>query len=325
MSRSGGIDGIVSKILQSKGYRSLSVGTVERVVEACVRRFGEKRAEKEAKRILHIVTGMFKRDGKREEKRVRELVERLRNFQNNRLPERRGDERSEATRSEGSPCGQDAVVESSYSCGGSFAFDPSRGSGSPAQDDEVSQSLRQLLEMHESTSERVGFMEEFYQKIWEVTGVPESVVDWGCGLQPLGRPWMGLEEMTKYVGFEIDSELVDLVNEVAGILDWPSTEARLGDLLCDDFEYAKVGFLLKVLPVLEHQRKGAGKEVLEKLRCDWLVVSFPVESVSGREKGMRDFYGEKWEPVFEELGLEFRKLEFEEELVYVLHKLAPQL
>lgn len=254
----------MQKIINSKNYSTVYPKTIERVVEDCVRRFGEKRAEKEAKRILHQTVMLFSMKGKHQKEEMQLTLEKL---------------------------------KENFGEGKELLYD--------------------VLLMHDSTRERMAFMEEFYVRIWEITGVPQSIVDWGCGLQPLSRPWMGLPAETRYVGFEIDSQLVHVVNEVTSLENW-QTEARLGDVLMDTFEPVDVGFLLKVLPVLEHQKKGASRDVLQKIAARWLVVSFPVSSVSGKEKGMREFYAERYEPIFRELNWVFRKLEFAEELVYVL-------
>ena len=49
-----------------------------------------------------------------------------------------------------------------------------------------------VLGMHASTAERVYIAGEMYGDVFGLTGVPRSVVDLACGLNPFFLPWMGL-------------------------------------------------------------------------------------------------------------------------------------
>ena len=72
--------------------------------------------------------------------------------------------------------------------------------------------LREVMKLHTSTKERLPDLETFYTKIFEITGRPESIVEYGCGMNPLSHPWMG--EGIKYIGYEIDVELVEFCSNV---------------------------------------------------------------------------------------------------------------
>ncbi len=63
--------------------------------------------------------------------------------------------------------------------------------------------------------------------------------------------------------------------------------ARRQDILADPpVDPADVALLLKTSSTLERQEKGATVRLVEALRAPFVVVSFAVKSLGGREKGM---------------------------------------
>lgn len=174
-------------------------------------------------------------------------------------------------------------------------------------------SVLPLLKLQSSVEERIPILDNFYQKIFEITGIPNSIIDHACGLNPLTIPWMNLPKIIKYTAFDIDAEEIEFLKSI-GI------DARLGDLLSDDFEYADVVFMLKLLPCLEHQKKGCSLEILKKQKCKFLVVSFPIKSIGGKEKGMASFYGNNFKDMVKSENWKITELLFETELVFVIKK-----
>lgn len=177
-----------------------------------------------------------------------------------------------------------------------------------------------ILDLHSSTSERLPFLADFYPKIFSVTGLPQTVADHGCGLNPLTFPWMGLSREVAYRAFDIDLEEIDFLNSAFARFGWGHFRAEARDVLMESTDNVDVVFLLKLLPVLEHERGGASWEILHNFPAKYLVVSFPTASLSGREKGMVDFYGSRFESQLSSLGWHFDRLDFAGELVYVIRK-----
>ncbi len=56
----------------------------------------------------------------------------------------------------------------------------------------VEAACRAALGRHSSTAERLPILDDFYAAIWAVAGAPHSLLDLGCGLNPLALPWMRL-------------------------------------------------------------------------------------------------------------------------------------
>jgi len=182
--------------------------------------------------------------------------------------------------------------------------------------------LPPALAMHSSTAERSSFLDEFYSRIFAVTGPPESVLDLGCGLNPLSLPWMGLPEGTPYVGMDIDTEQNAFLNAALAEIGLPPERARVqdGDILLDDPPEAGVVFMLKLLPLLEHRRKGAAWGVLRRQRARHIVVSFPSSGLSGRKRMMGEFHGSNFLRLVGSEPWKVSALTFKSELVYIVGK-----
>ena len=149
---------------------------------------------------------------------------------------------------------------------------------------------REGLAQHSSTRERLSILDEFYAEIWQRTGQPSSVLDLGCGLNPLALPWMGLPESSSYMPLDIDVERVRFLNRYLQLVGRPRL-AHCQDLLIQPpEEEADVALLLKTAAPLERQTEGATVRLIEHLRAPIVVVSFAVQSLTGREKGMVAHY-----------------------------------
>lgn len=178
--------------------------------------------------------------------------------------------------------------------------------------------LLPVLALQSSTKERIPILDEFYQKIFSLTGRPESIVEPGCGLNSLTYFW--LPSSIKYFGFDVDMGQIDFLNSVFTLLKAKNAQVKLGDIFVDRFKEAEMILLLKVLPLFEHQSKGCSLAILKKLRCKYLVVSFPTKSLSGKDKGMRGFYEKVFRNLIKNEPWSVKKLEFESELVFVIRK-----
>lgn len=189
--------------------------------------------------------------------------------------------------------------------------------------DETKNCLKPLLNVHASTKERIDLLDDFYGKIWEVTGKPNNILDLACGFNPLTIPWMNLEDGAKYVGCDISEGQVDFLKSILQKIKMNvELELKTADLLKDDFEEAELVLLLKTLPCLEQQKKDFSLELLRKLKAKWLVVSFPTKSLTKKEKGMEKYYAQWFEDLAKGENWEINKIIFENELVFVVKKVV---
>jgi len=191
---------------------------------------------------------------------------------------------------------------------------------SGAETESVRQSCRVLLALHASTRERLPILERFYDELWAHTGAPDVLLDLACGLNPLTVPWMGLPATAVYHGYDIDADRVVFLQRV---LPLAGLEARmhLQDVLCaPPAEAGAVALLLKSSACLERQRAGATLALLDALRVRYAVVSFPVQSLGQREKGMAAHYERTFRAQLADRSWPITRLRFESELVFIVEK-----
>jgi 16S rRNA (guanine(1405)-N(7))-methyltransferase len=179
---------------------------------------------------------------------------------------------------------------------------------------------RQVMALHSSSRERLPLLEHFYPAIWQVTGPPRSILDPGCGLNPLALPWMALPNLARYIALDIDLARVDFLDRFLALAGLPPL-ARCQDVLVEPpVDHADVSLLLKMSPSLERQQAGATLHLVGQLNTPWVVVSYAVKSLGGREKGMVEHYGQQFQQWVGDRGWPVHKLAFETELVFIVDR-----
>jgi len=191
---------------------------------------------------------------------------------------------------------------------------------SAANPNDLKRACMLLMQIHESSAGRIDSLDRLFPMIYESTGVPDSILDLGCGLQPFALPWMGLKTGAEYVACEIDNRLVDLVNDFFDAVGQKG-KAACRDVLADlPKRRVDMAFLLQMLPCLEQQEKGSAGRVLRKVNAEWILVSYPLKSLSGRERGMGRHYPKTMEAILDDLSLPCRSFRLGEELFYLLDR-----
>lgn len=134
---------------------------------------------------------------------------------------------------------------------------------------------------HASTRERAPHLDAFYAQIWHVTGIPRSLLDLGCGLNPLSLPWMGIGD-AMYHAIDVDEGALDMVRGFLESVGQPHVAATR-DLVADPpVETADVALLLKLVTTLDRQDADAATRLLRGLSVRHAVVSFAARSLGGR-------------------------------------------
>lgn len=193
--------------------------------------------------------------------------------------------------------------------------------GPPAEAGEIVRGAsRALLALHASTRERLPILEQFYAELWAHTGLPCVLLDLACGLNPLSAPWMGLPATAVYHGYDIDAERVAFLQRalpLAGL----EAHVHLQDVLCEPpAEAGDVALLMKSSACLERQQTGATLALLDALRVRYVVVTFPVQSLGQRDKGMAAHYESFFREQLEDRPWPVTRLVFESELVFTVDK-----
>jgi len=177
--------------------------------------------------------------------------------------------------------------------------------------------LEQLLGCHASTRERLPLsdMDAAYDRIFEVTGSPASVLDLACGMNPVYLKHRLPD--ARIVGVDISGQSMAVIAKAC------DAEMHHGDLLCEGsipegrFD---VCLLFKILPLLDRQKSGAAGRVLMEINAENIVVSFPTRTLGGRNVGMAENYGRWMEEHLPANRAVKAKFETANELFYILEE-----
>ena len=175
------------------------------------------------------------------------------------------------------------------------------------------------LALHASTRERILDKDGFYPKLLE--GIcPESILDLGCGLNPLFLPWMGLPEDVAYLASDASSACGLAVSTFfrAWGVDGIFSQCDLSDQVPG--EETDLALMMKLIPTLDRIRPGLGLEVLDQVRSPIVAVSFPTRSLGGREKSMERNYSEGFEAALKKRAWNYSRISMGRELAYIVRK-----
>lgn len=173
------------------------------------------------------------------------------------------------------------------------------------------------LRLHSSTKERMP-LDKFYTELFLRTNKPTSVFDVACGLNPVFLGSIGIPT----VGVDISGAQIAMINAWAASSGAP-VKCFVGDVLCDNFipdGSWDMALVMKLLPVLENQRRGAARALLEKLQIPTIVVTFPTRTLGGRRIGMEQHYTEWFESIIPECFSVRDRYVFANELIYILNR-----
>ncbi|MFX0064576.1 MAG: hypothetical protein ACFFC7_20580 [Candidatus Hermodarchaeota archaeon] len=155
---------------------------------------------------------------------------------------------------------------------------------------------KKLLQTHTSTQNRISHYFDLYKEIFAITGVPNSILDLGCGINYLSMPFL-LQASTSwspkllYLGVEKKNDEVDLGKEYLKCINAhidPKSDISHQDILqiikeerSNIFENTyDLCFLFRMLPLLERHQKNATTALLSKIRAKWLIVSISLKSLA---------------------------------------------
>jgi 16S rRNA (guanine(1405)-N(7))-methyltransferase len=177
-----------------------------------------------------------------------------------------------------------------------------------------------VMQAHSSTAERLPILEDFFKETLASLAPLESLADLACGLNPLALPWMPLARGARYGGCDIFSDLIDFDN---AFLTHYGLQAGLTS--ADVFSYkmqkpVQLALLLKSLPCLEQLEKGRGQALLESIPAAFILASYPIRSLGGKSKGMRQTYAAQFEALTDGKKWKVTRFDFPSELAYLVEK-----
>lgn len=182
------------------------------------------------------------------------------------------------------------------------------------------ETCRVIMASHASTRERLPQLEAFYAGVFAALPPVSSLLDAACGLNPLATPWMTLAPGARYMACDLYADMCAFIGAALPILGLTG-EAAVWDLAASVPPWeVDVALVLKTLPVLEHTRRGAGRDLLRGLAARHLVVSFPTRSLGGRDVGMAATYRGQIEAIATGEGWAYATLNLANEIVFIVMK-----
>src|SRR5262249_25442184 len=134
-------------------------------------------------------------------------------------------------------------------------------------------------------------------------------------------PWMPLAPEAEYDACDIYEDLIDFVNELLPLIGVRG-RAEVADVAASlpQTPPVDVALVLKTLPCLEQTDQSASLRLLESLPASYLLVSFPIRSLGGRQKGMLGHYERHFRELIAEKGWPVQRFEFATELAFLVQK-----
>ncbi|HZX12445.1 MAG TPA: hypothetical protein VFE88_03230 [Candidatus Nanoarchaeia archaeon] len=169
---------------------------------------------------------------------------------------------------------------------------------------------------HQSTRERSTIYPTLYKRIFTITGTPRSILDLGCGLNPLSYPSMNFKGM--YTATELtskDCELLQNIFEQQGI---KGKVVRVNLLKETALPRADMCFLFKILDVLDSKNHKLSERILKSLNCTWIIVSFSTTTLRHRIMNVprRGWF----ERMLNRLQWKYHTITFENEIFYLIRR-----
>lgn len=180
---------------------------------------------------------------------------------------------------------------------------------------------RSAMQHHSSTRERLEILPNFYRTVF--SGLPpiRSVLDIACGLNPLAFPWMPLAEDAHYYAVDIYDDMVEFVNRFFSVLHINGVAEAADVIESPPERRVDIAFVLKAVPCLEQVDRASAGRLLDALNADYLLVSFPIQSLGGRQKGMTLSYENRFQELAAGKNWSTRRFEFPAELAFLVKKL----
>lgn len=139
---------------------------------------------------------------------------------------------------------------------------------------------KKILKAHRSTKERLNQYSTIYNKIFQITKEPKSILDLGCGINPISCIF--INHPVKIHSRELSRDDIDHLKtyyEIAGI----KGSIKQTDLLTErKFPKADICFMFKVVDVLENQKRGVIHNLLDIIDVRHIVISFATKTLGGK-------------------------------------------
>ena len=181
-----------------------------------------------------------------------------------------------------------------------------------------------IMQQHSSTAERLPILQNFFHHTLNAIKPVSSIVDLACGLNPLALTDMPLDKKFEYYGCDIFTDMTDFLNQWFDLFEINAQveNCNLLDLAMGKrpIKQAQVTFLLKALTCLDQLEKDVGISLLQRIPSQFILVSYPVASLGGHQKGMLRNYEKQFLQLISGHKWQVDRFIFETELAFLVKK-----
>lgn len=187
-------------------------------------------------------------------------------------------------------------------------------------DPELKEFCIKAMRAHASTRERLPSLDTFFSTTLAGILPITSVMDLACGLNPLALSWIPITASAWYHACDIYGDMVDFLEIFFAYLHQTGRVWSCDLSQTIPQEQVHLAMLLKSIPCLEQLDKQLPLRLLEGIKADHILVSFPVTSLGGRGKGMRANYETHFQQLVEGHSWQVKRFEFPGELAFLVTK-----
>jgi 16S rRNA (guanine(1405)-N(7))-methyltransferase len=148
--------------------------------------------------------------------------------------------------------------------------------------EEIKKVCGKLLSSHASSRERLEILDEFYPRLFCLTGKPGSIFDLASGLNPLSLPWMDLDPDVEYYAYDLNEPRIKLINRFFEQSSMKPLGFHQDILIHPPLGKADLAFLFKEAHRMEQRQRGCTRKLIEVTGVDWFLLSLPTSSLNGK-------------------------------------------
>ena len=186
------------------------------------------------------------------------------------------------------------------------------------------ETVRALLQLHASTRERAAYVDAVCAWVSQYYSAGDTLCDVGCGFNPFALPLYSVRPAA-YYAYDISLESAALMNRFFAMTGG-NYHAEILDAAADvPPVHANLLLAYKLLPLLEQQKKGRAGAFLAAADFDRAVISFPLKSLSGKERGMGTHYAAFFAEILPETCRVTAEETIGNELFYAIERTYPRI
>jgi 16S rRNA (guanine(1405)-N(7))-methyltransferase len=180
---------------------------------------------------------------------------------------------------------------------------------------------KSMMHEHTSTNERLPILERFFRNTLAELPEIHTILDCACGLNPLSLPWIPCDKEVSYQACDVSTDLAFFLGKFFEHFNIDG-KAWTCDLTTEiPAGHFDLALILKTTTCLEQQDKNAAARLLEGMDAKYILLSYPIASLGGHDKGMIRNYSDHFERLSANWTGGIKRFEFETELAFLLSRL----